>query len=72
MQDAATLSKLQQKKQIYFKFFIDVLETYKISGINGVISEIFKYTQDVLGDTFFIFLLNYILEKGDHPEKWDS
>ena len=45
------------------------LKDKKSSGIDGVPSEIFKYTEDVLGDTI-LSLANYVLEKGVYPEKW--
>jgi hypothetical protein len=41
----------------------------KSSGIDGVPSELFKYTKDVLGDAL-LTLLNYVLDIGEYPEKW--
>ena len=45
------------------------LKDKKSSGLDGVPSEAFKYTADVLGDTLLI-LINYILDKGSYPDKW--
>jgi exonuclease III len=45
------------------------LKDNKSCGIDGIPSEAFKYTQDVLGDTLLI-ILNYILDKGVYPAKW--
>jgi hypothetical protein len=45
------------------------LKDNKSSGIDGIPAEVFKYTQDVLGDTL-LTLLNYVLTKGVYPDTW--